>query len=88
MARLSIFAICLISAFVFNVAQCSDSIQSNIEVQFVESLTDFLAKNPGIQLEPLAREVTFDGPSTRTQIVHRLGNRISGKFTVFKMELK
>ncbi|XP_031628580.1 uncharacterized protein LOC116344252 [Contarinia nasturtii] len=78
MARLSIFAVCLISAFVFNFAQCKESIDSNIEVQFVQSLADFLAKNPGVKLEPLTTEVKLDGPSTRTQIVHRLGNRISG----------
>ncbi|XP_055309445.1 uncharacterized protein LOC129573178 [Sitodiplosis mosellana] len=79
MFRLSVFAICLVSALALNCVECSDkALESKIEFNFVQNLTDFLAANPGIQLEQLDKEVSYDGPSSRIQLTHRLGNRING----------
>ena len=79
MVRLSIFAICLVSALAFNFVECSDNaFESKIEFNFVQNLTDFLAANPGIQLEPLVKEVSYDESSSRVRLVHRIGNRING----------
>lgn len=79
MVRLSIFAVCLVAAFVINFVECSnESFNSHIEVNYVKNLTEFLRENPGIKLAALNKEVKSNGPSTRIQIVHRLGNRISG----------
>ncbi|XP_031628579.1 uncharacterized protein LOC116344251 [Contarinia nasturtii] len=79
MARLNIFAVCFVSLFLYNFAQCSNkALDSNVEVNFVQNLTDFLQQNPGIKLEPLEKIVKSNDPSTRIQIVHRIGNRIPG----------
>lgn len=79
MLQLSIFAICLLSAFTFNLMKCSNAaFDSNIEVNFVQNLTEFLIQNSGIQMKPLDKEVISDGPSSRTQILHTMGHRIAG----------
>ncbi|XP_055298351.1 uncharacterized protein LOC129566440 [Sitodiplosis mosellana] len=79
MFRSSVFVICLVSALAFNLVECSNyALGSKVEFNFVQNLTDFLAAYPGIQLKRLARKVSYNGPTARTQLTHRMGNRISG----------
>lgn len=51
---------------------------SDIRINVVESLAEFLNANPGVKLQPLMKEEKTDGPSPYIQLIHRAGGRISG----------
>lgn len=80
MVRLNLLAVCLIFAFAIHYMECSVGLfNSNIEINAVQNLTQFLNENSGIQVEPLTRTKTFDEISQTFQIVHKFGERIGGK---------
>lgn len=83
MARLSIFALCIISALAINFVECSTlPMASDFKVRTVENIDEFLKENPDIELQPLdtIEEMVFDGVTPKFQIKYTIGNHIPGKF--------
>jgi len=80
MSRFTVFVICFVAAVYF--VECSTVPQtfgSNIEVNEFESLAEFLEANPGVRVQRLDKEESFDEASNRIQLIHKLGNRINGE---------
>lgn len=78
MARFEIFAVGLALAVAFNFVACSsDQIQTEIKV--VENMDKYLEENPGLEVQPLIKEIKENGPSQYFAITYRLGYRIAGK---------
>lgn len=77
MARFEIFAVGLVLAVAFSFAAC-DEIQSDIKVSVVPDMEKFLIENPGLKVQPLAKDVHINGPSQYTTLTYRLGRRIAG----------
>lgn len=77
MARFEIFAVGLVLAVAFSFVACSsDEIQADIQV--VENMEKYLEDNPGLEVQPLVKEVSENGASQYFAITYRLGYRTGG----------
>lgn len=78
MARFETFAVGLVLAVAVNFVACSsDQIQTHIEV--VENMEKYLEENPGLEVQPLVKEVEENGPLQYVAIKYTLGQRTTGK---------
>lgn len=75
----------LLLALAFNAAKCSNDEQSNIKVNVVPSLSEYLKENPEAELTPLelVEEATMNDvsplPSPYMTRTYRIGYRVAGK---------
>lgn len=60
--------------------ECSnDAPSTNIELTVVQNLTDYLRANPDVKLlHPMIKEPLTAGPSPRTKLIYKTGNRVNG----------